>query len=259
MNVREYISSGVVESYVLGLATEAEQQEFETACRQYPEVLQARVQFEQKLEQELLRDAPPASEGLKKRIIGSIENLNAQSAVPIAEPASVRRMGIWKIVAAASVAALIGMLFWAIRLNTRNQQLEDQNVALQRRADSSTAQLTQLQQDAQRMQGPAVKLATMRGTSSAPNALATVYWDTTNTDVYIMINNLPQPTSDKQYQLWALLNGQPIDLGVFEVRQQQLLVKMRNVQNAQAFAVTLEPKGGSPAPTMSALYVLGEL
>ena len=32
MNVKEYIQSGVVESYVLGLATDAEQKEFEQAC-----------------------------------------------------------------------------------------------------------------------------------------------------------------------------------------------------------------------------------
>jgi anti-sigma-K factor RskA len=259
VNVKEYISSGVVENYVLGLATEAERQEFETACRQHPEVLQARVQFEQRLEAQLLQDAPPLPDELKKRIIGSIGSLSAQPATKTVETAPVRRMPVWKIAAAASVAALVGVLFWAISLNTRNQQLRNENAALQRRADSSTAQLAQLQQDAQRMQGPGVKLATMKGTPKAPNALATVYWDTTNTDVYIMINNLPQPASDKQYQLWALLNGKPIDLGVFELKQQQLLVKMRNVQNAQAFAVTLEPKGGSAAPTMEALYVVGEL
>jgi anti-sigma-K factor RskA len=259
VNVKEYISSGVVENYVLGLATEAERQEFETACRQHPEVLQARVQFEQRLEAQLLQDAPPLPDELKKRIIGSIGSLSAQLATKTVETAPVRRMPVWKIAAAASVAALVGVLFWAISLNTRNQQLRNENAALQRRADSSTAQLAQLQQDAQRMQGPGVKLATMKGTPKAPNALATVYWDTTNTDVYIMINNLPQPASDKQYQLWALLNGKPIDLGVFELKQQQLLVKMRNVQNAQAFAVTLEPKGGSAAPTMEALYVVGEL
>jgi anti-sigma-K factor RskA len=74
----------------------------------------------------------------------------------------------------------------------------------------------------------------------------------------MMINNLPQPASDKQYQLWALINNKPEDLGVFEVKQQKLLVKMRNVRNAQVFAVTLEPRGGSPTPT-GAMYVMGKL
>lgn len=259
MNVREYISSGVVENYVLGLATEAEQQEFEAMCQQHPEVVQARLQFERALETSLLQDAAAPPAGLKKKIEDSIKELATPETYAVPEAAPVRRMGIWKILAAASVAALLGVLAWAISLNTKNQQLQDQNTALQRQAEQSTAQLNTLQQDAQRMRNPGVKMATMKGTAIAPNALATVYWDTTSTDVYMMINNLPQPASDKQYQLWALIDNQPVDLGVFEVRQQQLLVKMKNVQNAQAFAVTLERRGGSPTPTMEALYVSGNL
>jgi anti-sigma-K factor RskA len=76
-----------------------------------------------------------------------------------------------------------------------------------------------------------------------------------------MVNNLPQPASGKQYQLWALMDGQPIDLGMFDVdvQQKRLLVKMKNVQNAQAFAITLEDRGANlPAPKGS-IYVVGNL
>ena len=75
----------------------------------------------------------------------------------------------------------------------------------------------------------------------------------------MMINNLPKPATDQQYQLWALLNNQTIDLGVFEVSEEKLLVRMKNVQEAQAFAITLEPKGGSPNPTLDKMYVVGKL
>jgi anti-sigma-K factor RskA len=75
-----------------------------------------------------------------------------------------------------------------------------------------------------------------------------------------MINNLPQPAPGKQYQLWALIDGQPHDLGVcdFEIKK-RLLVQMKGVHNAQAFAITLEPTGGSPGPTLEAMYAHGEL
>ena len=109
------------------------------------------------------------------------------------------------------------------------------------------------------MQSPTVKMAAMQGTANAPGAYATVYWDTTTKDVYMFINNLPKPASDKQYQLWAFINNQPQDLGVFDLKQEKLLVKMKGVQGAQAFAVTLEPRGGSPAPTPNSMYVMGKL
>jgi anti-sigma-K factor RskA len=58
-----------------------------------------------------------------------------------------------------------------------------------------------------------------------------------------------------------MLDGKPIDLGLLdmEVRQQRLLVKMKNVQNAQAFAITLEPRGGSAQPTVDSMFVQGSL
>jgi anti-sigma-K factor RskA len=261
VNVKEYISSGIVESYVLGLATEAERQEFETACQQYPEVREARLRFEEALEQKMLQEAvtPPLS--VKEKIQASIKQLEdpADLTFSKAHTTPVRRLDVWKLLAAASAAALIGVLVWAINLNTRNQRLRNENAALQEQANGSMARLRAMEEDARRMQNPHVKMAAMQGTAHAPGAFATVYWDTASTDVYMMINNLPKPASDKQYQLWALINNQPVDLGVFEVKQQQLLVKMKNVQNAQAFAVTLEQRGGSPTPNMDAMYAMGKL
>jgi anti-sigma-K factor RskA len=261
VNVKEYISSGIVESYVLGLATDAERQEFETACQQHPEVREARLRFEEALEQKMLQEAiaPPLS--VKDKIAASIKQLEepGDPTFSKAHAAPVRRLNVWKLLAAASAAALIGVLVWAINLNTKNQRLQNEYAALQRQANGSLAQLRKMEEDARRMQNPHVKMAAMQGTDHAPGAFATVYWDTASKDVYMMINNLPQPASGKQYQLWALINNQPVDLGVFEVKQQQLLVKMKNVQNAQAFAVTLEQRGGSPTPTMEAMYAMGKL
>jgi anti-sigma-K factor RskA len=106
-----------------------------------------------------------------------------------------------------------------------------------------------------------MKLASLSGlpTSPEPRSQVTVFWDTASKDVFLLVNNLPQPASDKQYQLWALLNGKPVDLGVFDIRQEKLMVKMKGVEKAQAFAITLEPRGGSAVPTMPNMYVYGKL
>ena len=94
---------------------------------------------------------------------------------------------------------------------------------------------------------PHVKMANMKGMDPAPEANATVYWDSLSKDVYLLIHNLPLPASDKQYQLWALLDGKPIDLGVIPnevfVERKRLLLTMKNTIGAQAFAITLEKNG----------------
>ena len=72
MNIQEYISSGIVESYVLGLASDEERKEFEKICTQYPEALAARTAFELALEKQALENAiaPPAD--LKIKIFDKI-------------------------------------------------------------------------------------------------------------------------------------------------------------------------------------------
>ena len=44
----------------------------------------------------------------------------------------------------------------------------------------------------------------------------------------------------------------------FFITQKKLLVHMKNVQGAQAFAITLEKPGGSPTP-QGKMYAMGKL
>ncbi|HET7899474.1 MAG TPA: anti-sigma factor, partial [Flavisolibacter sp.] len=207
MNVKEYINSGVVESYVLGLATEAERTEFEQMCAAYPDVAQARDAFERSLEQQLLQDAvtPPAA--VKERVLSETHPPLAETLLAeMTEETPVRHLNVWKWVAAASLLLLAGAAFWAYTTNEKYNDLLAKQASMQQQLEQSTAQLQTLQQDAEILKHP-MKTVALKGTDMAPQAQTTVYWDTTGAkkDVYLLVNNLPQPPSDKQYQLWALL------------------------------------------------------
>ncbi|HKC35646.1 MAG TPA: anti-sigma factor [Chitinophagaceae bacterium] len=250
MNIQEYISSGIVESYVLGLASDEERREFEKSCDQYPEVLAARTAFELSLEKQAMENAiaPPAD--LKNKIIDTIGASGKVVAMPSGQ---IRKTSWLKYVAAASVILLAGSLYYNINLYNKNKDL-------QRDYDNTVAKLNDMDRDMQILwQNPNIKRASLKGMGISPASYATVYWDTTSHDVYLLVNNLPVPASDKQYQLWALLNGKPVDLGVFDIKKEKLLIQAKNTQGAEAFAITLENKGGSPTPTMEKMYVKGEL
>jgi len=257
MNVKEYISSGIVESYVMGLASEAERQEFEANCSQYPEIAEARNAFELTLEEQMLADASPTPQFLKQSIEEKIKSsaLEIPSTELEQERVPTRHIGIWRWVAAASISLLAGSVYWAVATNRKYQELQAQNKELKNQIEESTAQVNGMQEDLDKLRNHPMKTAALKGQDD--RAYAIVYWDTVSAskDVYLMINNLPQPASDKQYQLWALLNGEPIDLGMIEAEQKRLLYRMKNVQNAQAFAITLEPKGGSEKPTTTPIAV----
>ncbi len=253
----------MIESYVLGIATEAERQEFEQTCAAYPEVAEARDAFERSLEAELMQDAvqPPAH--IKEKIFLTITPPAVEGGyTEDADETPVRRMNPWKWIAAASLLLLAGAGYWAYSTNEKYNDLVARQSSLQKQLQESTAQLQTLQQDAEKLRQPMVPVA-LKGTEVAPQAQATIFWDTTGTnDVYMVINNLPQTPSDKQYQLWALLDGKPIDLGVFDldVQQKRLLVRMKNVQNAQAFAITLEQRNRlNRDKPEGKIYVVGNL
>ena len=241
----------------MGLATAAEQEELAAMCKQHPEVAHAKEAFEMQLENNLLTDAVAPPVALKEKIWGSLQT-TTETEKEVVYQAPVKKLNKWKIAAAASIILLAGTVFWAFSLNNKYQNLQKQNIVLKQNADEALATLNNLKEDAAMMQKPSMKMAALHGTAHAPASFATIYWDTTSKDVYLMVNNLPQPATDKQYQLWALINDQPVDLGVI-IREEKLLVKMKNVQNAQAFAITLEPRGGSPSPTLNEMYVMGKL
>jgi len=69
VNIKEYISSGIIESYVLGLASNEERAEFEQLSSVHAELRQAKEAFELSLEQHALDNAvnPPAA--LKEKIL----------------------------------------------------------------------------------------------------------------------------------------------------------------------------------------------
>lgn len=237
---------------MLGLASEEERREFEQMCARYPEVLQARTAFEMALEKQAMENAIAPAQVVKQRIF---EEINSGGKV-VSLSSNPAKSSWWKYAAAACLLLLAGSLYYNITLSRKNEKLEGE-------LNKTNAELTAIQSDFEKIIGKdQVKMASMKGTAESPMSYATVYWDTASHDVFLIANNLPTPPTDMQYQLWALLDNKPIDLGMleFDLQQKPLLLRMKNAQNAQAFAITLEKKNRpDPSAPQGKMYVLGNL
>jgi len=264
VNIKEYISSGVVEGYVLGLLTAQERFEFEQYCEAYPELKEARTAFELALEKQAMENSivPPAD--LKQKIASKIFDENKTAPIIPIQTAPSRKFNWARFVAAASIVLLAGSIWWNMNLRNENDKLKDDNLAIQNDLKISQDSIAQIIAMANHIQKEGMKMVGLNGTANSPRSFATVYWDTTSHDVYLLVNNLPTPASDEQYQLWALLKTnnqlQTIDLGMLQLSQKPLQVyKMTNAQSAQAFAITLEKKDGNPEPNLQKIYVMSNL
>lgn len=259
MNVQEYISSGIVEYYVLGLASEADRQEFERLCAQYPELLAARKAFEEVLERFALENGIVPTEDRKPRFLEVIQknpSIN-QTKVITMENAKPAKRSNW--LAVASVILLIGCAYFAWQFYSTSQSLQQTNKELQTKLDSADNVLQQIIAEQKVFKDSNVTVVNMEGTKLAPRSSANVYWDSSSRSVFLVVKNMPKLPTDQQYQLWALIDGKPTDLGVFDAGQERLILKMKNTQKAQAFAITIEKKGGNPSPTLEKMQSMGEL
>lgn len=275
MDIQAYIESGIIESYVLGLTSAEENNEVETFRTQYPEVESAINEFSISLEQQALENAvtPPAF--IKANILTHIQEDDEDEEVAIPNEVVAKHkeealivpysnMRYWRLVAAASVILLIvsaalNYYLYEQYLNKNNayQALLSERQTLQANNQVYETKLKEWQSAATMMADPEMATVKMRN-PKGQNKAATVFWNTKNKDVYVMANNLPTPEAGKQYQLWALVDGKPVDAGIMELNC-TAVCKMKNIPKAQAFAITLEKTGGSPTPDLNALSVMGNI
>ena len=255
MNVQDYIASGSIESCTLGLADADELQEFHRLCDQYEEIRAARDAFEASLESQAREGAVPPPAFLCQRIL---ENLPLQTREP--------RIGFRKkYLVAASIILLAASSLLNVYLYRQYRQSDNLYTDLLARQQeiagnnqSMQTRLQEMEQDMQLIRNPDMQEIKMQPVNNT-NSLTTVYWDVKSRDVYLMIQQLPTPAAGQQYQLWAIVEGTPVNAGVVAFEDRNGLLKMSNIPKAEAFAITLEKTGGSSSPTLTAMYVMGKV
>jgi anti-sigma-K factor RskA len=265
LNTVEYISSGIIESYVLGQLNTSERADVEAMASKHAEIKAEMVAIEEAVSAFALSHSKIPPNHLKQQILSKIELNDKKETKVVSINQSKTSYAMWLV--AASITLLIVSSIYNYTLINKLKTAEKNMVAVNsekekiaKEYESQTASYNDMAQQMTIIMQPENKKVMLKGMDVAPNAIAAVYWNQSTKDVYINVNALPMPTTDKQYQLWAIVDGKPVDVGVFEMgKDSSSLQKMKSIIGAQAFAVTLEKKGGSPTPTMTAMYLMGNV
>ena len=106
-----------------------------------------------------------------------------------------------------------------------------------------------------------VQVIDLAGQTVAPEAYAKVYWNKTESKVFIDAQGLPEPPDGMVYQVWSLTLDPltPTSLGVLDefFTDENKIFSLVNANPSEAFGITLEPEGGSETPNLEQLYTLG--
>lgn len=267
MNTKEYISSGIIESYILGLASPEEAGILECVMKNNAEVKAAFEEAQKILEDLASAQAvtPPAD--LKSKIWNKIQQEQTVEQlqpvvsmdIPAAKPQEeikIQGNSNWKAFAmAASVLFLVsvaGNLFWM-----SNQSKTKEEIAkMQTEKKTQDVALLKMNQKMEMISNPDIKMVMLKGVEKHIDSKAMVFWNTKTKEVYLNAESLPKAPEGMQYQLWAIADGKPVSAGMY-TEEKDSTIALANIPKAQAFAITLEKQGGSDVPTMENMYVMG--
>ncbi len=267
MQINDIISSGLLELHVLGLTNEQETAQVLTWKAAYPEVGVELLAIENSLEQVDLAKAVVPSLGTKKNLFAVIKN-NATSSssnenvVPIHTTPVVQINNKLKYAAAASIVLLIGSAIFNMVTYSKYNKATNELATAQEKLVAQEKDIASLKNNLEVPLNNSSQQVVLKGTATAPTSTAKIFWIRSTGDVYVEASGLPETPTGMQYQLWAIIDGKPVDAGMITTNkngQKYNIQKMKAFGKAQAFAITLEKEGGSPTPTMEKMYVMSEM
>jgi anti-sigma-K factor RskA len=253
----------------MGKLSSGEAAEVEAVLRQYPEVREELEAIELALERFALSQGIAPPPGQLESILGKVDETSA----PVKFPKKEWKKPSAKAGAPASQAPFIALaaglllaalfFFWQWqRLNSEAQRLRALQANMTQECDALRAQHDSISAQLTFLRAAGTLPVLLRGTDLAPLAAARVYYNQEAQQAYFDATNLPSLPPGKDFQLWAIVNNQPVDMGVFTISDNDddgspLLKALSFVPNAQAFAITLENIGGSATPTLDQMILIG--
>ncbi|MEO6669092.1 MAG: anti-sigma factor [Ferruginibacter sp.] len=276
MELNEIISSGLLELYVLGMATEQETAQVTAMAKQYSEVKAEILSIELSLEHYANIHCVNPHVKMKAQIYDAVTGKpnNSTVAVPFPQkeqpvPAKVIAVSsFWKYVAAASIILLIGSAIlnynYYNKYEVANDDLATANkekLNIEQQLAAAEQSNDELKNNLNVVQSRYSEPHLLPGLPTAPDAVAKIFWMKDSHDVYIDASNLPDAPAGMQYQFWGIVDGKPVNGGLIVTNKKEdkfKIQKMNSFGRAEAFAVTLETMGGNPQPK-GTMYVMGKM
>jgi anti-sigma-K factor RskA len=263
LNIQNYISTGILEAYVSGTLSDQERSEVEKNLTLYPELRTELARIEEVQEKLLMQASMQPRAAVKEALWKQLDIQQASHKIHSPD-SDTHQINWWQYAAAASILLAIVSSIMAYMYWDKWQHAEDnlskvlaQNEKIAQDYHQASEQLDKVEMDLKIVNNPSFKRVVMKGTKNAPSAQAYVYWNAHTNELYVHVQTMQKLPRHRQYQLWAMVKGKPVSAGVFDADFSGL-IKMKHVDGApDAFAVTIEPHGGSQTPSLESMQVMG--
>jgi anti-sigma-K factor RskA len=273
----------LAEVYALGGVTPAERarlaEHVADGCAECEAVLRANA----RLADDLLLAVSPVqpAPGVRARLMERVRSESSDVAAPSHSAGPRPRAGGARLrsmrtpfAAAAAIFLTVGLAALAGVLGSRlareaaaradlEEVLEyeqDISLALRREVETERSERVALENRLGNMsrivaaiEAPLVRTLALAGQGEFRNAIAKAYLDPESGRLVVYAHNLPPVPDGRTYQLWVIVDKQPISAGLLQADAQGEAKydtgQLRSVGRSVSVAVTLEPAGGVPQPT----------
>jgi anti-sigma-K factor RskA len=254
-------------AFALGALSLEERREFEThlaACADCRRDVREAALVAEGLGRAVEPQEPPA--GLRGRVLAAAlasPRPDLRRVIPTATIAPARTLPPWLLAAASIAAVALGLYAWTLntRLKATDAELRsaqatlatlETQVADLRRTTDDTSQAADV------LGAADVVRVDLAGQPAAPQAAGRAFWSPSR-GLFVTASNLPALPAGRVYQLWLVTDSQKVSAGLLRPDNAGRLRGVAHPSSSLepiAFAVTIEPEGGVPAPT-GAMYLLG--
>lgn len=263
MDIKSYLDSGILELYVAGALSEAENKEVYALMQQHPEILQEVLEIERaiiKLTANVSKSNTTKSLEIIKRNLA----FKAKDDVKVISMPKTKYNWITYTGWAASIILAVGLLWTTTQnneLKTNIQTVETQKSQLEIEIEYAKTNLDKAKTLISVLRDDNITQVPLAGQGNFASTSAKVYWDKNTNRIFLDVDGLPEPPQGMVYQVWSLtLNPlTPTSLGTIDTftTDDNKIFEIANPNQSEAFGITLEPAGGSASPTMEQLYTLG--
>jgi anti-sigma-K factor RskA len=214
---------------------------------------------------------PPAS--IRDRLAARLEQERPISSPPLRVHADQKGVSPparpylpWLIAASVALIALVSVIeHRRYQEVDRQQQMiaatRSEAAQLKAQLDQQKGKLQELEQIRDALSAPESRVIFLSGQEPTPPTSATIVWDT-KANQWLVTANLPQPPAGKIYQLWFVTASAKVSAGLIQPdstgRGFAVVQVPAEIGKIAAAAITLEPAGGSPQPTLP-IYALGKI
>ena len=183
----------------------------------------------------------------------------ATNVIKMPERSRVRWSAMQRFGALAASLAFAALIISLVMLWNRNRAMQAEMARLNSDLQTMQEQFKREQEISRMFTATDTRLATLTGTEMAPRAHARLAYNKSGAAMMVA-DELPPAPAGKDYQIWFIAEGKPVPGGVFKPDAKGHVEMHDQVpaaaRGATAFAITLEPQGGTPAPT-GEKYLLG--